>query len=236
MTVLSDTTINDEDLIEYARQSLTKPPDFGSWGPSDMFESWGFAGIDTNRDSDIVDRSNYRVFHQVTVSQYPDDFRSEQYDHWAVGSVERTTVKVLKNSDGGIEIDNITDAFIKTCEVLEALMDYPILDEGDYSDLEYTEIMQDIEESAPDMISKDEFDWSGRLYEELAYIGVEICPDADIYPMHKDMKEAAYRLGFFSKDHKSEWIEYCTEAGLSIPDLFRKNGVQIEGQQALEVD
>lgn len=236
MTKLADTMIDHEELLSYARQSMSKPEDFGYWGSDDMFESWGFAGIDVTPGSGIAERSNFRSFHDNIVRIYPDDFRVENYSHWAVGSIDRTVVRVLKDPDNGLDVDNITEAFIETCETLEALMSYPILDESDYSDLEYTEIMQDIEENAPEMVAQDEFDWSGRIYEAMVDAGVEICPDAEAYPSHQDIKEAAYHLGFLSKDHKHEWVEFCDKEGLSIPDIFRKNGIQIEGQQVLEVE
>ena len=101
---------SDEHIIEMANLSMKRPDDFGYWGDIDMFNSWGFAGIDMSRDASCLDESNFQAFHRDIVTLFPDDFSCENFGHWAVGSLDRTLVRVLKDEHGDLEVENITDA------------------------------------------------------------------------------------------------------------------------------
>lgn len=50
-----------DNLIRCAKDALEKPEDFGYWGNDQMFNTWGFCGIDKNRDSKILEESNFEV-------------------------------------------------------------------------------------------------------------------------------------------------------------------------------
>ena len=52
------TLLPEEHVIDMAKRSLEKPEDFGYWGNADMFNTWGWAGIDYHRDSGVLDRAN----------------------------------------------------------------------------------------------------------------------------------------------------------------------------------
>ena len=43
-----------ENILKCAKDGLQKPEDFGYWGSEDMFKTWGFCGVDKNRDSDLL--------------------------------------------------------------------------------------------------------------------------------------------------------------------------------------
>ena len=78
-----------ENLEKYAKQATTKPEDFGYWGSEDMFKTWGFTNIDQSRDSDILTKSNFKYITEELMGIFPNDFRIENYNHWAVGWVDR---------------------------------------------------------------------------------------------------------------------------------------------------
>jgi hypothetical protein len=77
------------------------------------------------------------------MGRFPDDFDIVGVKHWAVGSMDQLRVRVLKN-EGKVEYDNLTEAFNALMEWHEALMDYPVADEIDLSELEYSELIKDV--------------------------------------------------------------------------------------------
>jgi len=136
--------IEDEQLLKMARQSITKPEDFGHWGRSDMFNTWGFGGIDYHSQSRLYDKHNWnaliRIFKADSLGIIKDDIfdidkddlDTENYKHWAVGEIDRVIVKVLKDLDRGLVIDNIADSFRIICWFHNCLEDYPIFNEDEY--------------------------------------------------------------------------------------------------------
>lgn len=129
-----------ENILKCAGDALIKPDDFGYWGPRDTFVTWGFCGIDQNRDSETLQRSNFRVISADLMDRYPYDFRIETYRHWAVGSVERLLCRVLYTEENGVVIDNITNAFKSAMEWQDKLQKYPVADENDWMELEALEL------------------------------------------------------------------------------------------------
>lgn len=128
-----------ENIIKCAGDAIEKPEDFGYWGPEDTFVTWGFCGVDKHRDSEALQRSNFKVISTDLMEKYPDDFRIETYRHWAVGSIDRLLCRVLKNKEDGVVIDNITDAFKSAMLWQDKLQKYPVADEDDYMELEALE-------------------------------------------------------------------------------------------------
>lgn len=90
------------------------------------------------RDSDALERSNYRVamreLERVAAEQpEPKDGEPWVYDfragHWGVGWIETLMVR-----------DNAPEPVIRAAEeIVCALADYPVLDDSDYSELEFYE-------------------------------------------------------------------------------------------------
>jgi hypothetical protein len=195
---------SDEHIIELANLSTKRPDDFGYWGDIDMFNSWGFAGIDLGRDATCLDKANFQAFHRDIVPSYPDDFTVENFGHWAVGSIDRTLVRVLKDEHGGVEVENITDAFIETIEILEALQDYCVLDDGLLCDEEWAANIKHLEwyvdylkGNGENVIDTSGAEWTESLLSKLIDNDVECCPDADVYPSDEDIVQAAKELGIW---------------------------------------
>ena len=145
-----------ENILKCAKDGLQKPEDFGYWGSDDMFKTWGFCGVDKNRDSDIREISNFEVITKDLMSRFPLDFRIENYSHWMVGNVDRLVCRILKYEIPFIDQvkqEDITAAFISAMEWLDQLRDYPVADEGDYSDKEYEQSIAEIIEWDKDNIN-----------------------------------------------------------------------------------
>jgi hypothetical protein len=136
-------TIDDGTLVRMAEQALTRPPDFAYYGGYPLFESWGFTPVAQHRDSDALDRSNYRrILQDMTalnndLVEFVADFRSGD---WAFGWREEIIVRVLYDADEDVTPDNITGAFRMITEISKYLSEhYPVYDEPDYSELESEE-------------------------------------------------------------------------------------------------
>jgi len=89
-------------------------------------EGW-YIGLSVHRDSDVLERSNWRVIVPTLLADYPKDAAIERMHHWAVGWIDYLLVRP-------------GTAAVRTVQEWRAkLADYPIANESDYSDLEYAE-------------------------------------------------------------------------------------------------
>lgn len=112
---------------------------FGSYSRREALPD-GFAVVYTsNRDSGPLDRSNARVIAKA-LAPYTNgddpDVRDESSSHWAVGHVDGFAIRVY-DANGAI-----TPAFAAYAEMVEAMADYSILDEHDFSNEEMEEANQ----------------------------------------------------------------------------------------------
>jgi len=138
---------DDDTLVKWAEQSLSRPDSFMYHGGYDLFRTWGMTPVVQTRDSDALEESNYaRIFEDMRKT-FPDedmgfnmlewigDFRSS---HWAYGWAEQILVRVLYDPGEDITPSNITGAFRMIMEIADFLAnDYPVYDESDYSEREY---------------------------------------------------------------------------------------------------
>jgi len=216
-----------ENILKCAKDGLQKPEDFGYWGSEDMFKTWGFCGVDKNRDSDLLEISNFEVITKDLMSKFPLDFRIENYSHWLVGDVDRLVCRILKYEIPFIDQvkeEDITIAFIAAMEWLDQLRDYPVADEGDYSDKQYEQSIAEIIEwdrNNPGVIYKDNLNienWADRICYELGndnyeYSEYSYYPDEAIY-------KAIYKLGLQNEEQYNKWVEFCEKNNLDMPASF----------------
>lgn len=205
-----------ENLIKCATDGLEKPSDFGYWGPKDMFETWGFCGIDKNRDSSILEISNFECMSEELMKEFPNDFRIETYNHWAVGSVTRMVCKILHHK-GEITDKNITDAFKKAMKYLDDLSEYSIWNEYDYSERQYERCIQDLHYSdAVKMVDKSTGNWATDIVSKMYDNGIfwdsefECAPDEEIVL-------AAYQLKLWNAEYHQEWFDWADQNNVPRP-------------------
>lgn len=129
------------DIDEYAAVTLRRPSNYGTIDDR-QYTSHG-AVLMMHRDSDVLERSNWRVivpemmrFNAPDASE--DDNTEDVYvagaRHFLVGWTDTLFVRV-RDEDGGY-----TPAFRRAWEWSEKLADYPLADEMDYSELESQEL------------------------------------------------------------------------------------------------
>lgn len=190
------------DLDEAAQKAV------GNWRKFDSFVWWRKSDLDdpdqwaifytSHRDSGLLDQSNAAVIQKAlepfTEGDDP-DVVFESHSHWAVGFIDGFSIRVF--DDKG----DITEAFGKYHELAEAMDDYPILDESDYSDREYEATVANISDAAWRL--KNQFDlpegWESEVYSWLSDndpCEIENCDDQGGYPSESALKTAFMALGF----------------------------------------
>lgn len=223
------TNVSQYTIEELAEQAVTKPDDFGYWGSDDMFKTWGFTGIDQNRDSDVLERCNFEVITKELIELYPNDFRIETYNHWLCGYVDRLVCRVLEVSNDFDEF-NITWAFKAVIEWHERLNNYPIANDYIYDDMRIKEVIESFEE-LPDylinMINTEEEYWAADLYNQLSEnFGYDIYLDTLI--KDDDIKLAIYQRKLWNEDEINQWNEWAFNNNLEPIPLTKVHPDQLK--------
>jgi len=197
-----------DNLIRCASDGLQKPSDFGYWGPKDMFKTWGFCGIDKNRGSSILDISNFDYISKELMEEFPDDFRIENYNHWAVGSETRLVCRILHRK-GIVEDKNITDAFRKAMKWLDDLADYLIADESDYFDKQHLRRIQDLPYlDVVKMINQTDTNWAADIIYQMETNGDYWDAETES-PDDNQLLMAAYELRLWNAEYHQEWFDWA---------------------------
>jgi len=188
------------DLDEAAKVAAGNWKQFDSfvWYRNDIEDADNWCIVySQHRDSGLIDESNASVIEREMM-KFTDgddaDVVSERHDHWLVGWIDGLSIRVFKNSQ-------ITPAFRRYVELQNALEDYPILDEDDYSTREYEATIENIGDAAWRV--KDEYElpdcWEGDVYEWLSDNdsgAVENSDDQGGYPSEESLRVAFEALGF----------------------------------------
>lgn len=208
-------------ISKLAEMALKKPDDFGYWGSEDMFKTWGFAGHDKSRDSNIMEQSNFKVITEDLMDKYPNDFKIENFTHWAVGYVDRLICRILIDESKGCDEDNITESFKASMNWHDQINDYPIADESDYYDRLQDEAIDYIKNMADYLllvIDTGKYGWAETIYFRLTHdLNFEFNVDADQYPNDNKILEAVLKSGLCKAERWGEWYEWCDEQGFDRP-------------------
>ena len=161
-------------------------------------ENWAIV-YTHNRDSGLLDLSNASMIEKelepfTEAADEDPDVVMESHNHWACGWIDGFSIRVFR--DGGI-----TNAFRKYHELTEAMAQYPILDEDDYSNREYEATIENIGDAAWRV--KDDYelpdDWQCEVYEWLldnCCSEIENSDDQGGYPSEESLRAAFKALGF----------------------------------------
>ena len=222
-----------EDIEKYAKQATTKPEDFGYWGSEDMFVTWGFTNIDQNRDSDALEKANFKFITEELMGLFPEDYRIETYNHWAVGSVDRLVCRVYEeDTDKKV----IASSFYLAMEWLDKLDDYPVADEQTYDimidndNIDSIDFWNYLNPGYVDIVNNP--DWAAEVYHEL-----EFNMDIDVRSGFKDndVMIAIYNLQYWSAENYQKWFDFCDEISLERPK-FSVNEISKYNPNQLEME
>lgn len=201
-----------EEIERCASDAIKKPEDFGYWGKEEMFDTWGFCGIDKSNASGVLELSNFNVISKDLMSKFPNDFEIEGYSHWLVGHIDRLTCRVYEVIDGE---KKITEAFYAAMEWQNFLQDYPVASDIDYESAVYVEIIELIKfwaEINKNLINVDlnPF-WAEDVYTILCEQNYDLNPDIVGSPTDDDMMGAIYQLKLWNAEGYEEWFKWCDE-------------------------
>lgn len=222
-----------ENIEKYAKQATTKPEDFGYWGSEDMFNTWGFTNIDQNRDSDVLEKANFKYITEELMAIFPDDYRIETYNHWAVGSVDRLVCRVYEeDTDKKV----IASSFYLAMEWLDKLDDYPVADEQTYDimidndNIDSIDFWNYLNPGYVDIVNNP--DWAAEVYHEL-----EFNMDIDVRSGFKDndVMIAIYNLQYWNAENYQKWFDFCDEINLERPP-FSVNEISKYNPNQLEME
>jgi hypothetical protein len=222
-----------ENIEKYAKQATTKPEDFGYWGSEDMFNTWGFTNIDQNRDSDVLEKANFKYITKELMAIFPDDYRIETYNHWAVGSVDRLVCRVYEeDTDKKV----IASSFYLAMEWLDKLDDYPVADEQTYDimidndNIDSIDFWNYLNPGYVDIVNNP--DWAAEVYHEL-----EFNMDIDVRSGFKDndVMIAIYNLQYWNAENYQKWFDFCDEINLERPP-FSVNEISKYNPNQLEME
>lgn len=126
-----------QDMIDNA---LSRPKDFAYFGGDPrMFKTVGMTGPTKNRDSDVLEISNYDVIYTDLKKRFPEYVYDIRVNHFLVGWVDIVCCQVIDNEG------NPTKAFEALVEWQQKLDDYPIADEMHFSELEWNDFHETLE-------------------------------------------------------------------------------------------
>lgn len=117
-----------EDVVE--KSNPRNIPDFGYHGDLPLGETWAYT-ISVNRDSGLLDQSNWEVITNDMETRFPNDVAIERASHWAVGWVDYLAVRMLDDSG------KVTVAGKALIDWVKKLEGYPIADEEHWSEKEH---------------------------------------------------------------------------------------------------
>jgi hypothetical protein len=168
------------------------------WRAKEMNDAQDWAIIYThNRDSGLLDQSNAQVIEKAlesfTEGDDP-DVVMESHSHWAVGHVDGFSIRVFRTGQ-------ITEAFRTYHNLAEAMDQYPILDETDYSNREYEATLENIPLAAWRLKNQYELPegWEGEVYSWLSdhrCSALESTDDQGGWPDEDDLEAAFVALGY----------------------------------------
>lgn len=213
-----------DSIEDLAKEALTQPSDSG-WDYSlrdmGLWQSWGMSSWSVTRDSDLYEQANWVAIQKILNEEFgperklPDPISGEQdlfrdwmivrSSHWAVGWVEQIMVRILIDKEGEIEEDNITDIFKRCIELKkDTIVDYPLLDDSIYSELESEQIINNIKMEIPGWVDNSDPDeiytW---LRENEFYPG----GDDNTWYSEGEVGIACLALGFIDEDCDQEELD-----------------------------
>ena len=164
---------------------------------------------------------------------FPDDYRIETYNHWAVGSVDRLVCRVYEeDTDKKV----IASSFYLAMEWLDKLDDYPVADEQTYDimidndNIDSIDFWNYLNPGYVNIVNNP--DWAAEVYHEL-----EFNMDIDVRSGFKDNDViiAIYNLQYWNAENYQKWFDFCDEINLERPP-FSVNEISKYNPNQLEME
>jgi hypothetical protein len=206
-----DYNVDSPDMIERGKEAAGNWRQFNSFAwfrQSELDDPYNWMIINTtHRDAGLLQQSNAEAIEkEMEDYQNTDDIYKHSANHWAVGWVEGWEIRVFTDKN---EM-KVTEPFAKMCKLNDAIEDYPILDESDYSEKEYDATMENISTACWGK-AKDEDDlpddWVCQMYgwfSENMPEAIESCDDQGGCPDDEQAAKCLKALDFYDYDDDEE--------------------------------
>lgn len=199
----ADVTLTPDEV----QQALQRPSDFGYFGGDPaMFDTWSLGPVIRHRDSGLLDQSNAEALeaHLKSDASLDADWRISGCSHWAVGWVDHLSFRVVEDDRATpTRIARVLKAWF------DALDDYPVADEDDYSKREYEALLENFERALDwsnlTLNAKgQEIDWVSAFMDWAGETGHECCieniDDQGAYPCDGHLEEGLRTLGLLVEE------------------------------------
>lgn len=161
-------------------------------GPLDLGITW-MSTFSMTRDSDLLETSNFDSITADMEERFPDDVMIERSGHWAVGWIDTLRVRVYDDDN------EFTEAILAAYGYWQALQDYPVIDEEDYSNREYEEAMDMLEQALPSNMKDDlPKDYIEEIWRWLSDSNIYYTEDSGWN--YNDVKEACEALNYLEDE------------------------------------
>jgi len=179
--------------------ALKRPSDFAYFGDNDeMFETWSLGPVIRTRDSGILEESNAAALerHLESDKSLEGDWTITGASHWGPGWVDHVSFKVIEDGEP-------TRVFKIIMEWFDALSDYPVADDADYSEREYKATLANIKSQGyGKVIEAADEDWPSQCLDwfwDYNQSAVENNDDQGGYPSDEDMDDCLKFLNLYKE-------------------------------------
>ena len=181
-----------EEVAKQAAGNHRKFQDFGWYNRPTDDENWTIV-YTKNRDSRLLEESNAdAIKKEMEAEEFGEDVVPECHNHFAVGWVEGYAIRVYDAAG------NVTKAFEKYVALMDAIADYPVLDDEDYSRREYEATLKNIEQVGGRFVKTGSpEDWAEQVFSWLwnhDQNELENRDDQGGYPSNEAVQEALEAL------------------------------------------
>lgn len=169
----------------------SRPGDFSYEGEKDLGRTWAMT-FSKNRDSRIVEQSNYDAIKGDLEKRFPNDVSDERFRHFAVGWIDWLLVRMLDKRG------KVTKAGIAALDWKNRLNDYPIADDEDFTRREFEATLDNIrnEGSLDEQTAQAVYDWLSENDQN----SLESVDDQGGYPSKQKIDNALRALGVLAPE------------------------------------
>jgi hypothetical protein len=176
---------------EKAVKESVSTGDFYYRGEKDLGRTWAMT-FSRNRDSGLLEQSNYDVIKEDLEKKFPKDVSDERFTHFAVGWIDQLLVRMLDKNG------KVTKAGIAALEWKDRLERYPVASDEDYSRRQLEAALDNIasEGSLDETTAQAVYDW----LEENNERALQDEDGKGGYPSREEINTALKALGVLGAD------------------------------------
>ena len=176
--------------------ALRRPSSFGYGGDNDkMFVTWSLGPVIETRDSDILAQSNAAALtkHLESIPEIGEDWTITECSHWACGWVRHLSFRVLDDDGQPSLVFKVIRGWF------DALSDYPVADEEDFSRREYEATLQGIKDNGAHVKDGAPENWPQKVFSWFWDGDQEVVSNGN-YPDYNQLKECLKALGLLEEE------------------------------------